>query len=174
MFEILNSKYFFIAIVMMLITLLMVSSFFYIKKNFKKIKNTGVYKRKQFLTKNEQDCLKHLIKEFPDYMISMQVSMGAILEPIMDGYSNNPDVRTQAAILRNKIGSKIIDFVFIDKNTLDVSFIIELDDKSHDNKIMEDKERDEHLLLVGIPTARFRRENGTFPSRSVILKKLKR
>lgn len=171
MFEILNSKYLFIFMVILLI-LLLGAMFVFLRKSNKGIKD-GLYKQKPIMTKNEQDCFRHLMKEFPDYLISTQVSMGAILEPKIDGYSSDPNIRSEAAILRNKIGSKIIDFVLINKDTLNVEFIIELDDKSHDAKKVQDEIRDEHLALAGIYSVRFRRENGGFASRSTILKQLK-
>lgn len=168
MFDILNSKYVFMAIIAIIAVLVIILALtIYLK--FKGRKNeVGSYKRKQFLTKNEQDCFRHLMKEFPDYLISVQVSMGAILEPIIDSYSHDASVRSQAAVLRNKIGSKIVDFVLINKSTLNIWFIIELDDKSHDNKINEDAERDRNLALAGIYSVRFRRENGGFPGRAKI------
>lgn len=165
MFEFLNTPYFmFGMIALVALFILAVIGLNLVRKKNKK----GVYERKLFLTKNEQDCFRHLIKEFPDYIICPQVSMGAVLQPIIEGNMNDASVRSTATILRNKIGSKIIDFVFLNKSTLNVSFVIELDDKSHDFKIEQDMLRDKHLALAGIHTVRFRRENGMFPNRSKI------
>lgn len=164
MFEIFNSPY----VMLVVVLALLVITFFAFKK--KKVGEKGVYQRKQFLTKNEQDCFFHLMREFPDYIISPQVSMGAVLKPILEENETQSYKSSEATILRNKIGSKIIDFVMLNKKTLDVAFIIELDDKSHDVKKEQDQIRDKHLLLAGIPTARFRRENGKFPNRANIEK----
>lgn len=171
MFNFINSATFFILMVIGVILIVCFLVFKIIKD--KKNKGEGLYQRKQFLTQNEQDCYRYLMKEFPDYLISVQVSMGAILTPKLNAYASDPNERSEAAVLRNQIGSKIVDFVLINKDTMNVAFIIELDDKSHDVKEELDKIRDKHLALAGIYTVRFRRVNNKFPSRSVIDNKLR-
>lgn len=122
------------------------------------------YKLKQFLTQNEKDFFRHLCQIYPDKYICPQVSMGAILQPVVSQKSHDKQERSEHATLRNKIGHKIIDFIILN-NFLEPEFIIELDDKSHDTKINEDKQRDIHLSDAGLKTIRIRRQNGKFPDR---------
>jgi hypothetical protein len=93
--------------------------------------------------------------------------MGAVLDPNINT-SSSKDRKTYT-ILRNQIQCKVIDFVFLNKN-LEVEFVIELDDKSHDSKLDKDTIRDKNLADANIPTIRFRRTNGQFMTREEILK----
>ncbi len=155
-------------VVSVLVFIVFVSVVYFFFKD-RKGKNTekGIYQLKPLLTQNEKDCFKHLKALFPEYHICPQVSMGAVLDPISEEQEPSQEERTRMLVLRNKISSKMIDFVFLDKN-LNAAFIVELDDKSHDNKVEQDAQRDQHLRLAGIPTVRFRREKGAFPSRKEI------
>lgn len=166
-------------ILMMLIAALIVGGALYwvfkrLKKEERLIREKGEYELREFITGNEKDCFNHLKKLFPEYHICPQVSMGALLNPRnQDGVdSNSEEARSRYMILRNKITSKVVDFVFIDKNFIPV-FIIELDDKSHDNKLEQDAQRDLNFRLAGLDTVRFRRESGKFPTRKEIEKMLK-
>lgn len=126
-----------------------------------------LYIARTFLTKNEKDCFQHLKKEFPEYHICPQVSMGALLEPNINSKNPNKKQRSEYTILRNKIQSKVVDFVMMDED-LNVAFIIELDDKSHDSKLELDALRDKNFAGAGIPTVRFRRNDNKFLSREEI------
>lgn len=136
-------------------------------KFLKRGKKISVYKKRNFLTKNEQDCFIHLKKILPEYHICPQVSMGAVIEP------NHFKNKSQQTILRNKVQSKVIDFVILNSN-METAFVIELDDNSHNNKKEQDNLRDANLFNAGITTVRFRRVNGNFPTRKEILDKLLR
>lgn len=154
----------FIVLVLVLIIFYKIKSFFNAKK-----KN---YNRREFLTKNEKDCFAYLKKIFPEYHICPQVSMGAVLEPAISTNNPNKKERSSYTVLRNQIQCKVIDFAMLNEK-MNIEFIIELDDKSHDNKKDKDSLRDFNLLQAGIPTVRFRRVNGNFLSKADILKQLK-
>lgn len=132
----------------------------------RKGKNKSLYKKRVFLTQNEKDCFVYLKKIFPDFIVCPQVSMGAVIEPNL--FKN----KSQQTILRNKVQSKVIDFVILNSSDMEVAFVIELDDRSHDNKKEQDNLRDANLLNAGIVTVRFRRIKGKFPTRKEILDKL--
>jgi len=92
------------------------------------------YKRRDLLTKPE---LKFFIKlqeyaEEQSLLVFPKVRLADILKP--DERQN----RWQAAF--NKIKSKHVDFVLCDKTTLEIKYIVELDDKSHERP--DRKERD--------------------------------
>lgn len=160
---------FYVLIIVSALTFIVLVSavYFFFKNKKKESKEKGIYQLKPLLTQNEKDCFKHLKSLFPEYHICPQVSMGAVLDPVTEEKEPSQEERTRMLVLRNKISSKMIDFVFLDKN-LNASFIVELDDKSHDNKVEQDAQRDQHLRLAGLPTVRFRREKGSFPNRKEI------
>lgn len=162
-----------IAIIIFAVIVCIVVLYIVFTKFFKEKKTKGLYSRRTFLTQNEKDCFIYLRKMFPEYHICPQVSMGAVLEPNIKSKTKNKSAkeRSEYTVLRNKVQSKVIDFVMMNSD-LNVEFIIELDDKSHDSKVEVDKIRDLHVLGAGIKTVRFRRENGKFPSRKDILAKI--
>lgn len=141
---------------------------YFVYRCFFKKQHVILYKPRTFLTNNEKDCLRYLKKIFPEYHICPQVSMGALLEPNVSRGNGS-----QYTILRNKIQSKVVDFVFMNSD-FEVEFIIELDDKSHDSKVEQDRIRDLNFLHAGIPTARFRRQGNKFPSKSAIESQINR
>lgn len=160
-------------LIVLIIVSLTVLGVWIVKRKKKVALNKGVYQLKPLLTQNEKDCFKHLKSIFPEYHICPQVCMGAVLDPRDEyGPEKTQQQKTELLILRNKISSKMIDFVFLDKN-LNAAFIVELDDKSHDNKQEQDAQRDQHLRLAGLNTVRFRRDKGSFPSRKEIETMLK-
>ena len=69
--------------------------------------------------------------------------------------------------IRNKFANKIIDYVISNKNG-DVVCVVELDDKTHDDKKDKDAERDKMLLACGINTIRWDSRNK--PTREQIQK----
>lgn len=133
---------------------------------FKSSVNKGKYKLKIFLTKNEKDCFIHLRKIFPDNYICPQVSMGAVIEPTAKINGATRQERSNSAVHRNQVQSKIIDYVILNK-FLDPIFIVELDDNTHNSKIDKDKDRDNNISLAGLKTIRIRRNKNIFPGREV-------
>lgn len=151
-----------------IVAFLIIIALYFIYRFFFKKKHVVLYKPRTFLTNNEKDCFKYLKKIFPEYHICPQVSMGALLEPNVSKGNGS-----EYTILRNKIQSKVVDFVFMNSD-FEVVFIVELDDKSHDSKVEQDRIRDLNLLHAGIPTARFRRQGNKFPSKSAIESQIQR
>ena len=110
----------------------------YIKKNIPKynpfplhqIDYKNFYKPKRYLiTLNElkfYNILLEIAKEL-DLILFSQVSLYNILET-----RNNLDYRTKVKYF-NKISSKTIDFVLVDKTNCRIKLCIELDDSTHNN-----------------------------------------
>lgn len=78
----------------------------------------------------------------PECQIFVQVALGAILW-------------TKSQGTRNKFNRLIVDFVITDAY-FNILAVIELDDKSHDNKQEKDVERDAMLREAGYKVLRYR------------------
>lgn len=98
-------------------------------------------KAKILLTEHEKAMFQKL-KYLPDCHVFCQVSLGAIL-------------KTKSWKTRNKFAQKIADFVVTDLN-FNVLAVIELDDKSHDQKQEQDQARDNMLKEAGYKVLRYR------------------
>ena len=88
-----------------------------------------------------------LLRALPDYAVSVQVSMGALLKPAA-GLSNS-----QWWSVRNTFGQKVVDFVVLDRTTGEAVAVVEIDDHMHDHR--RDAERDAMLARGGYPVLRF-------------------
>lgn len=77
------------------------------------------------LTKSENEFLKKLEVEFPQYRFFAQVRLADILK-----VAKNIDRRSFYTHF-NKISSKSVDFLACDKNTNRIAFAVELDDPTH-------------------------------------------
>lgn len=110
------------------------------------------YQKKRFISKSETEFLALLEKALPDYRISPQVAMGALLDPV-GKFSR----RANPHWARRKFSQKIVDFVVTDRLGHTVVAIIELDDLTHDNaeKKKLDAERDAMLNSAGYRTIRW-------------------
>lgn len=104
------------------------------------------FQRKGLLTPNEVEFFGRLRTALPDYIVLAQVSMGALLKPAVA--SGHKDFWAT----RNKIGSKIVDFV-VCSESLDVVALIELDDAKHD--LAKDRQRDDFTSSAGYWTVRW-------------------
>ena len=100
-------------------------------------------KAKRLLTKNEQPMFFRLTEAFPEHLVLVQVSFGALL--------HSPSRAT-----RNRYDRKMADFVLCTK-AFDIVAIIELDDSSHDGKEHRDAARDKLLNTAGYKTLRYKR-----------------
>lgn len=98
-------------------------------------------KAKALLTEREKICFARLI-QVPNCYVFPQVCLGAILQT--DGWKTC-----------NRFNRKIADYVVTDLN-FNILAVIELDDKTHDNKLDADKERDAMLHKAGYKTLRYR------------------
>lgn len=108
---------------------------------------TGVqFQRRVLLTTNEVEFFGRLCTALPDYVVLAQVSMGALLKPVV------PDTHRDFWAIRNKFGSKIVDFV-VCSEALDVIALVELDDARHDPA--KDRKRDDFTSSVGYWTVRW-------------------
>jgi hypothetical protein len=102
---------------------------------------------KQLLTDNELEFMERLRIALPEFQISPQVAMGALVEVTLP--RSHPDFWAA----RREFAEKIVDYVVSSPGRLEVVAVIELDDKTHD--ATKDALRDELLSSVGIRTIRF-------------------
>ena len=96
---------------------------------------------KRLLTDHEKVLFNQLI-QLPNCHVFVQVSLAAFLH-------------TNGWKTRNRFIRKIADFVVTDSN-LNILAVIELDDKSHDDKQAQDKARDDMLKAAGYKVLRYR------------------
>jgi len=104
------------------------------------------FSRRALLTPNETEFFRRLRTALPDYVVLAQVSMGALLQPTV------PSGHRDFWPTRNKIGSKIVDFI-VCNDDLDVVALVELDDAKHDPA--RDAQRDGFTSSVGYWTVRW-------------------
>lgn len=97
---------------------------------------------KKLLTDHEKVLFNQLI-QLPNCHVFVQVSLAAFLH-------------TNGWKTRNRFIRKIADFVVTDSN-LNILAVIELDDKSHDNKVEADMARDKMIQTAGYKTLRYRK-----------------
>lgn len=110
------------------------------KKNSKNGETPIIAKR--LLTEHEKILFNQLI-QLPNCYVFTQVSLAAFLH-------------TSGWKTRNKFIRKIADFVITDRN-LNILAVIELDDKSHDNKVEADMARDKMIQTAGYKILRYRK-----------------
>lgn len=104
--------------------------------------------KKTFLTPNEVDFYKRLLKACAgDYTVMAQVSMGALIDTAL-----NPNHELYWEV-RSHFSGRICDFVLCSPSTLAPMLVIELDDVMHDFKL--DERRDTFVSQVGLRTLRF-------------------
>lgn len=94
------------------------------------------------LTNHEKTMFGEIRQAVPECLIFVQVALGAILW-------------TKSYATRNKFNRLIADFVITDQN-FNILAVIELDDKSHDNKQERDAQRDAMLREAGYKVLRYR------------------
>ena len=118
--------------------------------------------KKQLLTPNELHFYKRLVEAAgPERVVLCQVSMGAL----MDNRKGGSDKRSWA--LRAKYSQKIVDFVVCDAETMDVEWLVELDDRTHSK--VKDAERDMMTRSAGYRTLRFESKKKPTVSELVVL-----
>ncbi|AUH51051.1 hypothetical protein CXB49_09615 [Chromobacterium sp. ATCC 53434] len=104
-------------------------------------------KRKTLLTPREIDCYKLLVKELgPDFVVFSQVAFSQILNVTGGNHSENRR-------LWMTMSQKVADFVICDPD-LAMLAVLELDDRSHQDK--QDKDRQRDLVIQGIGLKVFR------------------
>lgn len=123
--------------------------------------NFGLTKKK-LLTDNEQHFAGRLrwAAEQLGVQVNPQVAMRALFDIHLS--ENNPYFHDVVKATHGKI----VDFVVTDSQGKTL-FVVELDDKTHDNKKLDDSLRDLLLKKAGIPTIRFDSRNK--PSKEGVL-----
>lgn len=94
------------------------------------------------MTEHEKTMFGELHQAVPECYIFVQVALGAILQ-------------TKSRHARKRFNRLIADFVITDNN-FNILAVIELDDKSHDNKQEQDAKRDAMLHEAGYKVLRYR------------------
>jgi hypothetical protein len=117
---------------------------------------------KPLLTANELEFYARLRQALPDQVVLCQVAMGAFLQP---------EARTPQQHylrVRSRFAQKISDFVVCDPTDMRIRVVIELDDRTHDDR--RDAARDAMLAQAGIDTLRFssRQKPGIAAIRSAV------
>jgi hypothetical protein len=110
---------------------------------------TGTYRRRKFMTDNEEEFFGRLVVALPDHYIYPQVAMSALLDPA------SSDRRTAHGD-RLRIAQQRVDYVVCTRRC-EVVAVVELDDKTHSRA--KDELRDVRLEQAGIRTVRFQARN---------------
>jgi hypothetical protein len=110
---------------------------------------TGAYRRRKFMTDNEEEFFGRLVVALPDHYIFPQVAMSALLD------TASSDKRT-AHGYRLRIAQQRVDYVVCTRRC-EVVAVVELDDKTHSRA--KDELRDARLEQAGIRTVRFQARN---------------
>ena len=106
---------------------------------------TGAYRRRKFMTDNEEEFFGRLVVALPDHYIFPQVAMSALL----DAASSD---KKEAHSDRMSIAQQRVDYVVCTRRC-EVVAVVELDDKTHSRA--KDELRDARLEQAGIRTVRF-------------------
>lgn len=110
---------------------------------------TGTYRRRKFMTDNEEEFFGRLVVALPDHYIFPQVAMSALLDP------TSSDRRTAYGD-RLRIAQQRVDYVVCTRRC-EVVAVVELDDKTHSRA--KDELRDARLAQADIRTIRFQARN---------------
>lgn len=133
-----------------LVSLGIFAIFIFVILSFLSQKNSfSLYKKKEFLTKNESEFLLRLEKALPEYRIHCQVAMGSLVDANID---KRQDFRKYMSI-RGSYAQKIIDYVIQDKISGNIIVLVELDDRTHDKN--KDAWRDKITSNAGYITLRY-------------------
>ena len=116
-----------------------------VQKTAKGKGRTGAYRRRKFMTDNEEEFFGRLVVALPDHYIFPQVAMSALLE------SASSDKKV-AHSDRLSIAQKRVDYVVCTRRC-EVVAVVELDDKTHSRA--KDELRDARLEQAGVRTVRF-------------------
>jgi very-short-patch-repair endonuclease len=101
---------------------------------------------KNLMTENEKEFYQRLKDAAPHLHIFPQVALNAIITTKNNNEKNY--------VLRNKFSQKVADYVITDGNFRIIA-IIELDDKTHNNKKEKDAERDRMIKDAGYNIIRY-------------------
>lgn len=118
-------------------------------KDAKGTGRTGAYRRRKFMTENEEEFFGRLVVALPDHYIFPQVAMSALLE------STSSDKKT-AHSDRLRIAQQRVDYLVCTRRC-EVVAVVELDDRTHARA--KDELRDARVEQAGIRTVRFQSRN---------------
>lgn len=105
--------------------------------------------KKHMMTRAEEKCFRKLQSDYGNkYYIVPQVHLSALLDHRVKGQS------FRGAFAH--INGKSVDFVLLDKNTLEVYCAVELDDPTHnrEDRILRDKEVERIFAEAGVKLVR--------------------
>lgn len=105
---------------------------------------------RKLMTRSETEFFRKLVaacSQIGGLHVCPQVCMGAVMEP-----DRHLDAQTRMSV-RNRFGSKIIDFVLMDGDGA-VRLLVELDDPSHRGREEGDARRDSMTAAAGLRTLR--------------------
>lgn len=107
------------------------------------------------LTTTEAIFFRRLMEALPEAIVVPQMAMAALVD-LAPHMKRGRYVR-YIAINRSSFAQKRIDFVLLDRDTLEVACVVELDDYSHDaaDRKEEDEQRDALLEGLGYTVIRF-------------------
>lgn len=131
-----------------LIVLLLIVSKLFFKPEF------PFYKNPYFLTNAEKSFFHVLSSIVSDrYIICCQVGLGSLVKINKKG--------RKWWVHRGRLGQKSLDFVLLDKNSLEPIMAIELDDSSH---LLPDRQRRDEFVekvmkVAGIPLIRIKNQS---------------
>lgn len=134
---------------LLLVLVVLAAGFAVQLKGAKSTNRTGAYRRRNFMTDNEEEFFGRLVAALPDHYIFPQVAMSALVE------ASSSDKKTAHAD-RLRIAQQRVDYVVCTRRC-EVIAIIELDDKTHVRA--KDELRDSRLEQGGIRTVRFQARN---------------
>jgi very-short-patch-repair endonuclease len=101
---------------------------------------------RRLMTERERETISLIEAAVPNCRVHAQVAMAALVD------CNKGLSPKQRASVRNRFDRKIIDFVLEDRSTGGVLALVELDDRSHDER--RDRARDQITIAAGYRTIR--------------------
>jgi len=110
--------------------------------------STPGFKRKVLLTPNELEFLNRLEAAAPELRFHAQVSMGALIDPVVSRKEASEYFRA-----RGMFSQKIVDYVAQRRADGAIVAVIELDDRTHDSD--KDGKRDAMLVSAGYKVVRW-------------------
>ena len=106
-------------------------------------------KARALLTGNEQEFYQRLRRALPALNVLPQVGMSALVDVALS------PLHPKFWEVRRVFAMKTIDYVVCRPKDMSVVAVVELDDRSHDEKKSKDRMRDAMLSSVGIVTIRW-------------------